>query len=54
MPIDDLQKSLTFALDKFLPRTSKKTYCSAEVIGGEVIFVFFLQSASFLIVLALS
>ena len=36
MPIDDLQKSLTFALDKFLPRTSKKTYCSAEVIGGEV------------------
>ncbi|SSC07922.1 hypothetical protein BTURTLESOX_2200 [bacterium endosymbiont of Bathymodiolus sp. 5 South] len=36
MLIDDLQKSLTFALDKFLPRTSEKTYCGAEVIGGEV------------------
>ena len=36
MLIDDLQKSLIFALDKFLPRTSEKTYCGAEVIGGEV------------------
>ena len=36
MLIDDLQKSLIFALDKFLPRTSEKTYCAAEVIGGEV------------------
>jgi hypothetical protein len=36
MLIDDLQKSLTFALGKFLPRTSEKTYCGAEVIGGEV------------------
>jgi MoaA/NifB/PqqE/SkfB family radical SAM enzyme len=40
MLIDDLQKSLIFALDKFLPRTSEKTYCGAEVIGGEVVSLF--------------
>ncbi len=35
MTIKDLHQSLSFSLGKFLPRTLEKTYCGAEVIGGE-------------------
>ncbi|CAC9958375.1 hypothetical protein [uncultured Gammaproteobacteria bacterium] len=35
MTIKDLHQSLSFSLENFLPRTSEKTYCGAEVIGGE-------------------
>ncbi|SFV85802.1 hypothetical protein MNB_SUP05-SYMBIONT-4-1266 [hydrothermal vent metagenome] len=39
MPIADLKKSLSFALSNFLSRTSEKTVCGAEVIGGEVMIL---------------
>jgi radical SAM protein with 4Fe4S-binding SPASM domain len=36
IPLNDLKKSLDFALTHFLARSPKKTDCGAEVIGGEV------------------
>jgi hypothetical protein len=31
MTIKDLHQSLSFSLENFLPSTSEKTYCGAEV-----------------------
>jgi radical SAM protein with 4Fe4S-binding SPASM domain len=39
MSINHLKKSLDFALTHFLARSPKKTYCGAEVIGGEVMIL---------------
>ncbi len=39
MSITDLKKSINFALSNFLKRSNPKDYCSAEVIGGEVMIL---------------
>ena len=39
MSIKNLKKSLNFALSNFLKKGPKKTYCGAEVIGGEVMIL---------------